>query len=142
MNTSDLRILGMYNHIEKCADMKKKLKMGAALCVFVSLCFHIGASELIIKVVVWIISILGIIGTFVMDAKYAKEIKSYEFKIYALEFEDLNKKKRVAKLKKEVLPDYIIDKKIIAPVDKITYPVMFYLVMLLVDVFIGIVLLF
>ena len=145
MNITDLKILGMYTNIDKCASKKKEIKAVAVLFVFASLCFGIGAitgKSDVTDIVVWVISILGLIGTFFMDSNCTKKIKEYEFLIYDLEVEDLNIKKRIADIKNEILPDSVINRKITAPVEDITYPVVFYITLLFFDVFIGIVLLF
>ena len=63
---------------------------------------------------------------FLISAYLIKKNKEYEEKMYLIEFESLERKKRVAKIREESLSDYVQDYTPKAPDDKLSFPILFY----------------
>jgi len=142
MNEQAFRIMGLHNKIERNINLCIKLKALAFVCLFFSFCYLSGAksiaslekSHIIAANIVWIVSVLVLIGIFLKDLSCIKSNKANELEIYRLEVEDLNTKKEIAKITGEVLPDYIYDKKIAIPDETISSPIVFYGILIGIDV--------
>ena len=61
-----------------------------------------------------------------------------EFEIYRLEVEDLNDKKEIAEITGEVLSDYLLNKQIDMPDEKISLPILYYFILAGIDIIIRI----
>lgn len=96
----------------------------------------IDKSHIIAANIVWIISVLVLIGIYLNDLSCIKSNKASEFEIYRLEVEDLNTKKEVAIITGEALPDYMYDKKIDIPDETISSPVLYYGILIGIDIII------
>ncbi|MGN0318001.1 MAG: hypothetical protein ACI4E1_08740 [Lachnospira sp.] len=77
-----------------------------------------------------------LIGIYLNDLSCIKSNKASEFEIYRLEVEDLNTKKEVAIITGEALPDYMYDKKIEIPDETISSPVLYYGILIGIDIII------
>ena len=114
--------------------------------MFFSSCYCLGAksienidkSEVLAANKVWIISIIILIGLYTKDASCVKNTKSAEFEIYRLKVEDLSNKKHVAGITGEPLPDYALNKQIDMPNEKVSLPIIYYSVLLVIDIIIKI----
>ena len=146
VNEYIFRIMGLENKIEKNKSLSKKLKALAAVCLFFSFCYCYGSaniknldrSEGIATNVVWIVSIIALVGIFLKDSQCIKTNKATKFDIYRLEVEELNTKKEVARITGNGLPDYMYDKQIDAPDGTITLPIAYYGVLVGIDIIIRI----
>ena len=142
MNEYVFRIMGLENKIEKNKSLSKKLKALAAVCLFFSFCYCYGSaniknldrSEGIATNVVWIVSIIALVGIFLKDSQCIKTNKATKFDIYRLEVEELNTKKEVARITGNGLPDYMYDKQIEAPNGTISLPVVYYGMLIGIDI--------
>lgn len=63
---------------------------------------------------------------FLSSAYLIKRNKEYEDEMYLIEFESMERKKRVAKIREESLSDYIQDYTPKAPDEKVSFPILFY----------------
>ena len=88
--------------------------------------------------VAWLISVPFIIMLFLFDTHYIRRNKKYEFDIYRLEVEELKSKKAVAEILGEVLPDSIQNCEVRMPTSEIQLPILFYTIILILDVAIKI----
>ena len=101
MNEVDLKIMGLYVKIERNIKLSKQLKVLAGVCLFFSICYcfgtksigNINKDQVLLTKIVWIISIIVLVGTYIIDSYCVKNNKAYELDIYRLEVEDLNAKK-------------------------------------------------
>ena len=149
MNEFTLRIMGLYTKIERNKNLSKQLKVFALVCLFFSICYCLGSknienidkSQVVVTNLVWIISIIVLIGIYIKDSSCIKNNKKYELDIYRLEVEDLNNKKEIAKIKGEVLLDNVLNKKIDMPNEKVSLPIIYYSILLGIDIIIRIYLL-
>lgn len=142
MNEINLRIMGLYMKIENNKKLSKQCKALAVACLFFSVCYLFGSmkienitkAEMIITNLVWIVSIVALIGIYIKDSKVIKANRECEFDIYRLEIEDVNTKKKIAKIRGEVLEENIINKHIREPEEKVKLPVTYYGILLGIDV--------
>ena len=137
-----LRIMGLYTRIERNKKLSKQLKALAGVCLFFSICYCLGTKnigniekgQVVLTNLVWIISIIVLIGIYIKDSYCVKNNKAYELDIYRLEVEDLNDKKEIAQITGEVLPDYVLNKQIDPPNEKESLPIVFYSILLGLDI--------
>ncbi len=146
MNEIDFRILSLHTKIERNTKLSKQLKVLAFVCLFYSICYCLGTkkignidkSQALATNLVWIISIVVLIGLYIKDSHCIKKSKAYELDIYRLEVEDLNDKKEIAKITGEVLSDNILNKQIDMPNKKISLPIFYYSILLGIDIILRI----
>jgi len=147
MDEMYFKIMGIQTRMQKNTKMSKAMKACAVLSVFCSFCFGIGASSFPDEQhtepkIIWVLSIVALITLCIVDINYIKKNKACEFEIYRLEVEDLKDKKEIAEITGEILPDYILNKEIDKPKEEVTYPTVYYSVLLALDVIIGILMIF
>ena len=146
MNENALKIMGLHMRIERNKKLSSTLKVLAFVCLFFSFCYcagsvsieHLDKSEGIATNLVWIASIFVLVGIYLKDSQCIKSNKEIEFEIYRLEVEDLNTKKEVARITGSVLPNYMYDKQIEAPNWTISLPVVYYGMLIGIDIIIRI----
>ena len=149
MSENDLKIFSLHTKIERNKKLSKQYKVLALVCLFFSVSYCLGTKnigtidkgEVVVTNLVWIISIFVLVGIYFKDSHCVKNNKACEFNIYKLEVEDINDKKEIAKIRKEVLPDYVLNKKIDKPDENISLPVIYYGILLGIDIIIRIFLL-
>jgi len=142
MNEKDLRIMFLYEKIKKNISFSKQLKLLAGVCLFFSIFYLRGSKNIgvitkgdtVATYIVWIISIIALLGIFIKDSYCVKDNKASELEIYRLEVEDLNDKKEIAQITGEVLPDYVLNKQIDPPNEKESLPIVFYSILLGLDI--------
>lgn len=146
MNETDFKILGKQNKIEMNKKRSKGIKVLSAVCLFFSFCYCNGTKNLesvdkeqiVFTNVVWIISFVVLIGLYIKDSNCIKNNKALEFDIYRLEVEDLNDKKEIAEITGEVLSDYLLNKQIDMPDEKISLTILYYSILAGIDIIIRI----
>ena len=143
MDEMYFKIMGIQTRMQKNTKTSKAMKALAVLSVFCSFCFGIGASSFpddqhSEPKIVWVLSIIALVVLFIEDVNYIKKNKSYEFEIYRLEVQDLKDKKEIAEIVGEIPSDYILNKEIDKPKEDVKLPTIYYSVLLVVDVIIGI----
>ena len=149
MSETDIRIMGLYSKIERNKNLSKKLKVLAGVCLFFSIMYCVGSkniedidkSQAIITNLIWIISIIVLIGIYIKDSNCIKNNKVCELDIYKLEVEDLNNKKEIAKITGEVLSDNVLNKQIDMPDDNVSLPIIYYSILVGIDIIMRIYLL-
>lgn len=147
MDEMHFKIMGIQTRMQKNTKMSKAMKAIAVLGVFCSFCFGVGASSFpddqhSEPKIVWVLSIIALVALFIEDVNYIKKNKAYEFEIYRLEVQDLKDKKEIAEITGEILPDYILNKSIDKPKEDISLPLAYYSVLLVIDITIGIIMIF
>ncbi len=146
MNELDFKIMGLYTKIEKNKKVSKQLKVLALACLFFAFYYchgtknigNIDKGDIVAANLVWLVSIFALIGIYIKDASCAKNNKVYEFDIYRLEVEDLNDKKEIAEITGEILSDNILNKQIEVPDDKVSLPIIYYSILVGIDIIIRI----
>ena len=115
-------------------------------CLFFSICYCLGTKnienidkgQVVLTNLVWIISIIVLIGIYIKDSYCVKNNKACELDIYRLEVKDLNNKKEIAKIRGEVLSDNILNKQIAMPNEEVSLPIIYYGILLGIDIIIRI----
>lgn len=138
MNAKAFRIIGLHTKIEKLNKSSSKLKILSGACLFFSLCYCYGTKSIenidkgqaLLTNIVWITSIIILVVLYIKDSACAKNIKLTEFEIYRLEVEDINIKKDIARITGKELPDYELNKQIDMPNEKISLPIIYYSILL------------
>lgn len=141
MNDMEYKINLMKARMKRNMSMSPKIKAFTSVCVFFCFCYCFGSNDIrdiapkvqdILDNIVWIIATLILIGGAFVELYHIKKSKEYEFEIYRLEVENLKNKKEIAKLRRQVLPDYIENQKIIEPKKElaVAFPVIFSSVLL------------
>ena len=146
MNEKAFKIMGLHMRIERNKKLSSTLKVLAFVCLFFSFCYcagsvrieHLDKSEGIATNLVWLVSIFALVGIYLKDSQCIKSNKETEFEIYRLEVEDLNTKKEVARITGGVLPDYMYDEQIAVPNGTISLPVIYYRMLIVIDIIIRI----
>ncbi len=75
-----------------------------------------------------------ILFLFFFSVHLIKKNKEYEFELYYLELENLERKKRIAKIREESLSDYVLNRDIKIPTEETSFPILFYGILLIVDI--------
>ncbi len=150
MNEIEFRILSLYTKIERNTKLSKQLKVLAGVCLFFSACYcfaskniaenvrNLDKDEIVVTNLIWIISIIVLIGIYIKDSYCVKNNKSYELDIYRLRVHDLERKKRIAEIRGESLPDFVINRKIDVPNEEVSLPIIYYSILLVIDIIIRI----
>lgn len=136
------KIMGIQTKMQKNTKMSKAMKSVAVLSVFCSFCFGLGAVDIANNEhaepkVVWVLSMIALIVLYFIDSNYIKDNKVCEFDIYRLEAEDLKDKKEIAEITGEILPDYLLNKVIDKPAEDVSLPMVYYCILLVIDIIIG-----
>ena len=149
MNTFDFRIIGLYTKIKKNRKLSRTLKILAGSCCFFAFFYCFGTrtienmgymdhAQKVVTNLVWVFSMILLIGFYLKDSDCIKKSKACELEIYQLKVEDLKNKKEIAKIKEEILPDYMINKQIDMPDEKMSLPYIYYSVLLGINLIVRI----
>ena len=130
----------MYNDSFKYMGIQQKIDRNITIILFLKIMTVIISSSLIFALLLnfffktepgsllllCLIFFLLNLFMFLTSAYLIKRNKEYEEEMYLIEFESLERKKRVAKIREESLSDYVQDYTPEAPDDKISFPILFY----------------
>ena len=135
MNEYLSKLLSLEKEIEKNSKTQTILKSVGILFVF-AVFFCSFNPDLIMKIA-FFVSVVAIIVLFVFDSNYANKKHSLEVEIYLLELEQLKKDKEKDKESEETgkisMPDNWMDS-ISKPEEKAALPIIYYLVLIVLDV--------
>ena len=130
----------MYNDSFKYMGIQQKIDRNTTIILFLkimtiivssayifSLCLNFvfktkPDSMLLLCLIIFLLNLL----MFSISCYLIKKNKEYEEEMYLIEFESMERKKRVAKIKEESLSDYIQDYTPKAPDEKVSFPILFY----------------
>lgn len=134
-NEALFKMLAVQKDIEKNSKVQTILRAIAALYIFVV--FICGSANKTALNIGFGVAIPVIAALFVMDSGYAKKKHSLEVEIYLLELESLKSKKEDAENKGDGQQANILDS-IEMPEDKEKLPIVYYCILLVLDVVIWI----
>jgi len=140
MNESVFILSSIQKKMDENTNMQTIMKAVAGLTVFTV--FFCSFNKADTMKLAWIISMPLIVILFIFNSYYIKRNKECEFKIYRFEVEELNKKIKTAEIMGEVLPDVILDRKIIKPAQEVSLPIVYYAVMPVSDILVYIILIY
>lgn len=136
MNEMFFRIDNLQKKIESNHKIQTYLKGTGILIVFVI--FFCGLKMAGTMNIAWFLSLSVIIILFVLDVYHCNRDKKYEFEIYQLKTEDLNRKKDIVRIRGEVLPDFVSECAIKKPSEEVSLPILFYAILIIVDILVKV----
>lgn len=136
MNEMFFRIGGIQKKMEFNQNMRIIMKGTGFLNVFTI--FFCSLNQPDTMKIAWILSILFIGLLFGIEFYYIKQNKKYEFKLFKLEIEDLENKKEIAKIRGDVIPDMVANREIIRPSNEISLPIVYYAILIILDIMIKV----
>lgn len=130
----------MYNDSFKYMGIQQKIDRNITIILFLKIMTVIISSSLIFALslnfffktepgsllLLCLIFFLLNLFMFLTSAYLIKRNKEYEEEMYLIEFESLERKKRLAKIREESLSDYVQDFTPKAPDEKVSFPILFY----------------
>lgn len=130
----------MYNDSFKYMGIQQKIDRNITIILFLKIMTVIISSSLIFALLLnfffktepgsllllCLIFFLLNLFMFLTSAYLIKRNKEYEEEMYLIEFESLERKKRLAKIREESLSDYVQDFTPKAPDEKVFFPILFY----------------
>ena len=135
MDKDFFRISHIQKKIDNCHSSQKVLKVVLALQILIIFYHCRFLPESILGG--WLISI-PLIGLFYyLDVFYIKKEKFLEYELYTLQMERLERKKRVAQITGDTLPDYELNQNIDVPTEEMSDPILYYAAILALDVLMG-----
>lgn len=136
MNEYLSKMMSVQKDIEKNSKMQTIIRAIAALCVF--MVFFCSFSPGTIMNIAFFVSLPAIAVLFFFDSNFANKGHSLEVDIYLLELQHLRKEQEAkAEAGKEVSDNW--QDSISKPAEKATLPVVYYCVLLVIDVIIWII---
>lgn len=146
LNENYFEVMYLQDKIEKINKLFLPLKIMAVEFVFLLLFCLLGTTELEraggSQFAGFVISFLGVIIVFLVHSNYLKKKNGYEWELYRLEFNELERKKKVAEFMKAALPTTITNRKINEPTQEVALPIAYYSVLLILDAVLGIAVLY
>lgn len=136
MNEMFFKILNVQKKMESNKKMQTYMKWIGFGVVFVI--FVCSFSQADTMKMAWLLSIPIIGLLFGIDVYYMKQNKKQEFKLYEIKKEDLQSKKELAEITGEYLPDWVLNQEIKMPSDKLSLPILYYAIILILDIFIKV----
>lgn len=137
MNEMFFRISSIQRKMEANNNLQTIIKVITGLLVFTI--FFCSLNQANAMNVAWIISMLVIVLLFIFDSYYVKNNKKYEPQIYQLEVDELTHKKEVAKIIGEPLSDVVLTREIKKTMEDVSLPILYYAIMLILDIIIKII---
>lgn len=137
MNEMYFRIAGVQRKIDSNRKLRANVKKLGIIILIIVLFFTWIEPE--VMRVTWILSVVFIFLLFFLEVYYIKQNKKYEFELYRLEVDELERKKKLSDLTGEALPNHASNRKITMPSNEISLPILYYLIILIVDVLIKVV---
>lgn len=136
MNETYFRIAGIQKKIDSNQNLRTIMKGLGILIIFGI--FFCSLNQPDTMRVAWILSVLFIFLLFFLEAYCIKQNKKYEFELYRLEVDELERKKRISDITGVILPDFILNCKIKMPSNEHSLPILYYLIILTLDVLIKV----
>lgn len=136
MNDMYYKISGIQKKIDFNRKLRQNIKKFGILFIFVVFLFSFIEPD--VMRVTWIATVVIIFLLFFLEVYYIKQSKRYEFELYRLEVNELERKKELSDITGEILPDYVLNSKITMPSNEFSLPILYYLVILMLDVMIRV----
>ena len=135
MNDIFFKVSAVEKKMDGNTKMQSIMKVIAMMSVFVVFFCSINSAD-ITKIALFILIPVTIV-LFFLDTNYAKKNKELEFEMYLLMLDDYKKKKSEAESKGEEVPAAVLNRDLTPPSQDVKQPIVFYLVMLVLDFIIG-----
>lgn len=136
MNEMFFRIGGIQKKMDSNRNLQTIMKGTGVLIVFVI--FFCSLKRPDTMKMAWLLSIPFICILFVFNVYYIRQNKKYEFELYKLETENLEKKKKTAEIRGEVLVDSDLECEIEKPSSEVSLPILHYVILIILDILIKV----
>lgn len=138
MSKEYFRVINIQSKIDRNINIVLLMKVCAVISVSIipisTIVSRLLGVEPTQKNFLWFFSILLILFLFFFSVYLIKKNKGYEFELYYLELESLERKKRVAQIRNEPLSDYVQNHEVKEPNEEISFPILFYGILLIIDI--------
>ncbi len=136
MNETFFSIMNIQKRMDSINILKLLIKVVGALIVFLIFFYSLVSNKDMIND--WIFSLLILVLFFGVEVILIKKHKNFEFELYRLEKQDLQRQRELAQINGETLPDEAENHEVEMPSDKVKYPIAYYVILFILDVLIGI----
>ena len=136
MNEMYFKIAGIQKKIDSNVKLRKNIRKFGILFIFIVFCFSKYDSDIMRST--WILTILIIVLLFLLEVYYIKQNIRYEFEIYCLEVSEQERKKELSDITGAILPDDVLNPNITMPSNEFSLPILYYAIILIVDVMIRV----
>ena len=136
MNEMYFKISGIQNKIDSIHKLRKNVRKFGILFIFLVLFFSIIEPDT--TRATWIATVVIIFLLFFLEVYYIKQSKKYEFELYRLEVSEMERKKELSKITGEILSDDVLNPNITEPTNEFSLPILYYVIILILDVMIRV----
>lgn len=136
MNEMYFKTAGIQKKIDANQKLRKNLRKFGILFIFIVFFFSLNEPD--VMRVTWIATIVIIFLLFFLEVYYIKQSKRYEFELYELEVKELARKKELSSITGEILSDDVLNSNIAMPSDELSLPILYYVIILILDVMIRV----
>ena len=140
MNEMYSKIAGIQNKLDSNRKLRANIKKIGIVFLFVVFLFSFIGPDTMKET--WILTVLLIFLLFFLEVYYIKQNKKYEFELYELEVNELKRKKELSNITGQILSDYELNSEIKVPSNEISLPIMYYLILLILDVMIRVLMIY
>lgn len=136
MNEMYFKISGIQKKIDSNQKLRKNIRKFGILFIFIV--FFFSTIEPGVMRMTWIATVVIIFLLFFLEVYYIKQSKKYEFELYGLEVNEVERKKELSKITGEILSDDVLNPNITEPTNEFSLPILYYVIILILDVMIRV----
>lgn len=136
MNEMYFKIIGIQKKIDSNRKFRKNIRKFGILFIFLVLFFSIIEPDT--TRATWIATVVIIFLLFFLEVYYIKQSKRYEFELYRLEVNEMERKKELSNITGEFLSDDVLNSNITEPTNEFSLPILYYVIILILDVMIRV----
>ena len=136
MNEMYFKISGIQKKIESNQKIRKNIRKFGILFIFIVLFFSLNEPD--VMRMTWIATVAIIFLLFFLEVYYIKQSKKYEFELYSLEVNEVERKKELSNITGKILLDDALNPNITMPSNEFSLPILYYAIILILDVMIKV----
>lgn len=136
MNEMYFKISGIQKKIDSNQKLRKNIRKFGILFIFIVFFFSLNEPD--VMRVTWIATVVIIFLLFFLEVYYIKQSKKYEFELYGLEVNEVERKKELSNITGEILSDDVLNPNITEPTNEFSLPILYYVIILILDVMIRV----
>ena len=136
MNEMYFKISGIQKKIDSNQKLRKNIRKFGILFIFIVFFFSLNEPDTMRMT--WIATVVIIFLLFFLEVYYIKQNKKYEFELYRLEVSEQERKKELSNITGEFLSDDVLNPQIAMPSNDFSLPILYYVIILMLDVMIRV----
>ena len=136
MNEMYFKISGIQKKIDSNQKLRKNIRKFGLFFIFIVFFFSLNEPDTMR--VTWIATVAIIFLLFFLEVYYIKQSNKYEFELYSLEVNEVERKKELSNITGEILPDDVLTPNITMPSNESSLPILYYAIILILDVMIRV----